>query len=115
MYVFRNESFVMEDNFVEDVSRGASLVMEGVDRSRWTTSVEAPGPQQQQQTHFGEKHPQDNPLRREAKERQEEIYNINHEHCLLNKFKSISIYSERQLVRGAAIAFSLLEVCARAG
>ena len=50
--VFRNESFVMEDNLVEDVSRGASLVVEGMQRNRGeTTSVEDPR-QLQQQTPF---------------------------------------------------------------
>ena len=57
----------MEDNLVEDVSREASLVVEGVERNRGNTLVaEAPG---QQQTNFGEKLPQDTSFRREAKER----------------------------------------------
>ena len=58
----------MEDNLVEDVSRENSLVVEGVERNRGNTSVEAPG-QQQQQANFGEKLPQDTSFRREAKER----------------------------------------------
>ena len=50
--VFRNESFVMEDNLVEDVSRGASLVVEGMQSNRGeTTAVEDPR-QLQQQTPF---------------------------------------------------------------
>ena len=69
--VFRNESFVMEDNLVEDVSRGANLVVEGMERNRnrETTSVEDP---RQQQTPFGAKLPRDTSSRRESKERQEE-------------------------------------------
>ena len=71
--MFRNESFVMEDNLVEDVSREASLVVEGVERNRGNTLVaEAPGQQQhqqQQQANFGEKLHQDTSFRREAKER----------------------------------------------
>ena len=63
----------MEDNLVEDVSRGANLVVEGMERNRnrETTSVEDP---RQQQTPFGAKLPRDTSSRRESKERQEEIY-----------------------------------------
>ena len=73
--MFRNESFVMEDNLVEDVSRGAILVVEGMERNRdrETTSVEDPR-QLQQQTPFGAKLPRDTSSRRESKERQEEIF-----------------------------------------
>ena len=63
----------MEDNLVEDVSRGANLVVEGMQRNRETTSVEDPR-QLQQQTPFGAKFPRDTSSRRESKERQEEIY-----------------------------------------
>ena len=59
----------MEDNLVEDVSREASLVVEGVERNRGNTLVAEATGQQQQQAHFGEKLPQDTSFRREAKER----------------------------------------------
>ena len=61
----------MDDTLVDDLTRGASLGMEGVQRNREISSVEAVGPQQQQ-IHNGEKVPQDTSFRREAKERQEE-------------------------------------------
>ena len=61
----------MDDTLVDDLTRGASLVVEGVQRNRETTSVEAVGPQQQQ-IHNGGKVTQDTSFRREAKERQEE-------------------------------------------
>ena len=62
----------MEDNLVEDVSRGANLVVEGMERNRdrETTSVEDP----RQQEPFGSKLPRDTSSRRESKERQEEIF-----------------------------------------
>ena len=57
----------MEDTLVDDVSRGAGLVVEGKQRnSREGSSVEASQPQQI--------FPQDTPYRREAKERQEKNY-----------------------------------------
>ena len=57
----------MEDTLVDDVSRGAGLVVEGKQRnSRGRSSVEASQPQQI--------FPQDTPYRREAKERQEKNY-----------------------------------------
>ena len=62
----------MEDNLVEEVSRGANLVMEGVERNRETGSVEDPRLQQQEPP-FGAKLPQNISSRRESKERQEEI------------------------------------------
>ena len=73
--VNRNESFVMDDTLVDDLtrSRGASLVVEGVHRNREATSVGAAAGPQQQQIHLGETTPQDSSFRREAKERQEEI------------------------------------------
>ena len=54
----------MEDTLVDDVSRGAGLVVER--NSRGGSSVEASQPQQI--------FPQDTPYRREAKERQEKNY-----------------------------------------
>ena len=80
--MFRNESFVMEDNLVEDVSRGANLVVEGMERNRdrETTSVEDP----RQQEPFGSKLPRDTSSRRESKERQEEI-------CKFSRLKCESI------------------------
>ena len=69
----------MDDTLVDDLtrSRGASLVGEGVHRNRENILVEDSGPQveaQQQQMHNREKFPQDISFRREAKERQDEIY-----------------------------------------
>ena len=55
----------MEDTLVDDVSRGAGLVVEGKQRNRGS-SVEASQPQQI--------FPQDTSYRREAKERQEKNY-----------------------------------------
>ena len=64
----------MEDNLVEDVSRGAKLVVEGMHRGkRELTSTSLENPRQQQQTTFGPKLPQDASSRRESKERQEDI------------------------------------------
>ena len=62
----------MEDNLVEDVSRGANLVVEGMERNRnrETTSVEDP----RQQEPFEAKRARDTSSRRESKERQEEIF-----------------------------------------
>ena len=57
----------MEDTLVDDVSRGAGLVVEGKQRNiRGGSSVEASQPQQI--------FPQDTAYRREAKERQEKNY-----------------------------------------